>query len=666
MSREMIGIRKYVHQSLSDGREAIRLMELFPRQSDELPKCRLFETTVSTSPSYQALSYTWGSDEKPRYLHTNDMSYIPITENLFTALCHLTERTKSRIVWVDAICIDQDSDTERNHQVRFMSLIFRRAERVIVWLGISRDSMLYGYGNSNTLESGTKSYDDEIKGKSREPVQEILIVREHLFSQDQEQWRQLLHSPWFERAWVLQEVVYASRLTIRFDIFELEWSDLIKLSSFVNRDSNTLSSDPVCVASANRISSMQTWRVSFLGGSHLSSRPQLEDVIHDTRTSKCKKQVDKIYSVLSLALRDDGEILFQPDYRLCLNDVELKLAKASLETNASLDLLRYVEHTEATIALPSWVPHWQPSQGYPLPLREKASLKGVAGKICRLVRHSTPSLVNGKPQEMDLLILRGSLVFQIECVGSTTFSSKAQPNHITKISKRNIDVEAQIIIGDCHSDSGWLEISTQDRQDFAQLSPSRSSMQDRQKITQLSPYRSWKWMKGLRDKFNRKAHRSGGIEGLSLQEDSKLDDILVQCDPFPRSHSLTRNNSFIAKFPTLSPFEHANRNIILWQSPYLNNSWSTRLPITPSDVADGRKVALTRGRTRALVPATTEPGDFIAAFLGIRLLFIIRPYHDAPRGKTWYVLVGACDIEEDLPWDGLEAKADRLREIVLC
>ena len=44
-------------------------------------------------------------------------------------------RRDSRLVWIDAICIDQSSIPERNQQVTHMGEIYTKARRVAVWLG---------------------------------------------------------------------------------------------------------------------------------------------------------------------------------------------------------------------------------------------------------------------------------------------------------------------------------------------------------------------------------------------------------------------------------------------------------------------------------------------------------------------------------------------------
>lgn len=38
-------------------------------------------------------------------------------------------------LWIDAICINQATTLEKNHQVSMMGMIYSQAECVIVWLG---------------------------------------------------------------------------------------------------------------------------------------------------------------------------------------------------------------------------------------------------------------------------------------------------------------------------------------------------------------------------------------------------------------------------------------------------------------------------------------------------------------------------------------------------
>src|SRR6266536_3659309 len=116
---------------------AVRLLRLLRGDPTDDIQCDLFEGWLNQLEGgipYEALSYTWGSTEKAAKITVNG-STMHITSNLYVALQHLRFRDEDRILWIDAICINQDNKQERGHQVQQMSYIYKEAEQVIVWLG---------------------------------------------------------------------------------------------------------------------------------------------------------------------------------------------------------------------------------------------------------------------------------------------------------------------------------------------------------------------------------------------------------------------------------------------------------------------------------------------------------------------------------------------------
>jgi hypothetical protein len=89
---------------------------------------------------YEALSYEWGvaSDHDPYILV--DSCESRIRRNLYDALIQIRLPDESRYIWIDALSIQQESTTEKSHQVQFMGRIFGGAWNVIVWLGLARDN----------------------------------------------------------------------------------------------------------------------------------------------------------------------------------------------------------------------------------------------------------------------------------------------------------------------------------------------------------------------------------------------------------------------------------------------------------------------------------------------------------------------------------------------
>jgi hypothetical protein len=76
-------------------------------------------------PQYDALSYMWGPGvTKPIEING---SICEIRENLSQALVHLRLANQTRVLWVEAICIDQESVEERKHQVAQMGKIYSKA-----------------------------------------------------------------------------------------------------------------------------------------------------------------------------------------------------------------------------------------------------------------------------------------------------------------------------------------------------------------------------------------------------------------------------------------------------------------------------------------------------------------------------------------------------------
>jgi hypothetical protein len=110
-----------------------------PHEDKAAPiECRLVEYSLQDADNethpYEALSYVWGDPKDPVPIKVGQDD-LTVTRNLHAALLHLRYRYFERILWVDAICIDQENLRERGEQVQSMAKIYGSANRVVVWLG---------------------------------------------------------------------------------------------------------------------------------------------------------------------------------------------------------------------------------------------------------------------------------------------------------------------------------------------------------------------------------------------------------------------------------------------------------------------------------------------------------------------------------------------------
>jgi hypothetical protein len=107
---------------------------------------------------------------------------LHVTQNLYTALLRLQDHSCSRIIWVDAICIDQANEKEKEYQIPLVAEIYAKASRVVVWLGEAEAD------SDRALEAIRLTGEKSVKVSNAEVFQQAIL--------------QLLQRPWFRRIWV--------------------------------------------------------------------------------------------------------------------------------------------------------------------------------------------------------------------------------------------------------------------------------------------------------------------------------------------------------------------------------------------------------------------------------------------------------------------------------
>jgi hypothetical protein len=186
----------------------IRLLTLQPGSKRDIIQCTICHGNLRESPKYEAVSYMWGSEHFLKQMEI-DGRICSVRNNLWTALWHLRLRHKQRILWVDALCINQSDDVERGVQVAQMGLIYRQASAVCVWLGPA----------SSVARETIEFLEDELTIKE---VESGSIY----YSRDWDRVRRLCTLDYWGRLWIIQEVVLARKLKLYWGTFELSWDCL--------------------------------------------------------------------------------------------------------------------------------------------------------------------------------------------------------------------------------------------------------------------------------------------------------------------------------------------------------------------------------------------------------------------------------------------------------
>ena len=122
------------------GSRAFRILMLHPGQDHAPIVIHIINASLDVRwYPWIALSYTWGDSEDRVGIVCNQRQ-IPIMRNLYSALRRLRLHDATLLLWIDAICINQEDNEEKAVQVLLMQRIYKQANLVIVDLGDADDN----------------------------------------------------------------------------------------------------------------------------------------------------------------------------------------------------------------------------------------------------------------------------------------------------------------------------------------------------------------------------------------------------------------------------------------------------------------------------------------------------------------------------------------------
>lgn len=319
----------FTYSPLSSG--DIRLIIVLPSpDATATVECVLCHESLERQPSYEALSYVWGNTSNTRLIKVNGQDFN-VTENLEIALRTLRHTThgRFRVLWVDAICINQNNVDERNEQVKRMGNVYSSAQQVCVWLGKETNTdrlaieflhqlpaLILGCRLEGAKEAKNLSLMDLVDPESTQNV-----IQDPSLFQKWEAICNLFARPWWRRVWVLQEILLAKEAFLYCGKLFVDWKVIIANCKILganipqlllsNTGENSVTKNMLrmawdCFKGAVTICHMRRRR-------HHDTLMQLLEVLEGARTSEATDPRDHVYGIMGL-LRMDKVII--PDYKL--------------------------------------------------------------------------------------------------------------------------------------------------------------------------------------------------------------------------------------------------------------------------------------------------------------------------------------------------------------
>lgn len=225
LRRRQDSTQSYSYTPLPWPSSRIRLLEILPGD-DAHVFCRMHMANSDSIDSlridgkyrtYEALSYTWHGQALTKTIFC-DEKLLQVTHSIHDALRALRRSSTSRLLWIDAICINQTDLQERSHQVSIMKQIYSRAALVISWLGKEDEHSATAFQFIEKIIKRHISAGESLHASpdaiwSKQTMDAMNLP--HFPSYEWEALARLFERPYFCRIWVVQELVVSSKTVVR-------------------------------------------------------------------------------------------------------------------------------------------------------------------------------------------------------------------------------------------------------------------------------------------------------------------------------------------------------------------------------------------------------------------------------------------------------------------
>ncbi|KAL6837346.1 heterokaryon incompatibility domain-containing protein [Trichoderma camerunense] len=394
---------------LSSQDEEIRMLHLECGSGSSLLQCTLHRVSLRSvpAPSYEALSYTWGDENNRREIVVNGY-IVDVTFNLYSALCRFRLEDEARVLWIDALCINQTDLDERSQQVQLMRNVYTTCDQTVIWIGEPPEDMLptwemhwtgdehddesmdwfwkefYSDSNRSNMDENDSTSIDQIfhafanlrllsSGHlSDQPLFIDMTGEEFSYYTTYSDYCRLVtdalatfyDSPWWTRIWTVQEIILPPKAKFVFGPISVDMSCLLEAFAalachmFEPCCSELFSRCNVRVRKCFRqlgsvLTNIKNMRASHGDGTNV----ELWETLTTFRARHATDNRDKVHGVLGLVNKWSGQPIV-PNYRAATETIYCQAAISTAIGTQSLFPLHFPLQKHACPTLPSWCVDW--------------------------------------------------------------------------------------------------------------------------------------------------------------------------------------------------------------------------------------------------------------------------------------------------------------------
>ncbi|KAG8161039.1 hypothetical protein KVR01_009303 [Diaporthe batatas] len=323
-------IARFKHEALPDASTYIRLLEVTSADPagparDISVRCRLTTWPKASAPAYTAISYTWGDPSLVTTILVNGgrMTVRRNCEDVLRQQCW----PKGGQFWIDAICINQDDNDEKNSQVAGMGEVYRDARQTLAFVGSHADDSELIF---ETLHEHRRGY-MEHHGCLSDDTSGLTDYLSRMLSDDStlerldKPLRAFFRRSYFQRVWIYQELFFGknTHFCCGHETVELSlmWALYMTIGSWMVSPWMTVLSPwnrgPVPQSMLDRQSQyyFDNYKQLLRAAATAKKPLELSIVVEAVQRLQCEDPRDRVFGTLAM-VDWDGEAPIRPDYQM--------------------------------------------------------------------------------------------------------------------------------------------------------------------------------------------------------------------------------------------------------------------------------------------------------------------------------------------------------------
>jgi len=340
-----------------------------PIQAAEVRLCKFIKETdhicadlvtysIDDLAPYQTLSYVWAEDDRTPSMNWKikvggrSLAVLESLKPFFDALRDKDLLLDGTWWWIDSICINQNNDEEKNHQVKLMRQLYSDCRACIIWLGSAtrREEEVVDFIQDLDRSRGrivTENMREKFRGKQYAASWSLLVA--------------FFTRKWWTRVWTLQEFTCPPSITFWIGVRAVSRSTVSRAILFAES-----CAPPDVISSVYYRQAWNRRRIWLRHNNYLVVPPQYAGLSLPALAAYCcaneaTQPLDRLYGLLGLVTVDRDLLTIR--YSQSVEDSYRDYTVSFVAKHQSLDICVFatIFPPSKNSNLPSWIPDWRQS-----------------------------------------------------------------------------------------------------------------------------------------------------------------------------------------------------------------------------------------------------------------------------------------------------------------